>query len=145
MSKYPDPVKFKPKNIDKYVGDHTNIISRSSWETKFMIWADRNSNIIKWSSEEIIIPYKSPLDGKTHRYFVDFKIDVMTNSGIKTYIVEIKPYNQTVEPIIPVKKTKRFLTECKTYAINTAKWEAANRYANDRNWGFKILTERDLF
>ena len=28
---------------------------------------------------------------------------------------------------------------------NQAKWEAANRYAKERGWEFKILTEDNIF
>ena len=63
---------FKPKNPKKYKGDPTNIIYRSSWECKLMIRLDEDPNVISWGSEEIIIPYRSPIDNKIHRYFVDF-------------------------------------------------------------------------
>jgi len=65
---------FKPKNPQKYVGDPTNIVYRSSWECKVMSWLDRNPSIISWASEELIIPYKSPVDNRFHRYFPDFYI-----------------------------------------------------------------------
>ena len=39
-----------------------------------MVYCDNNPNILEWGSEEIIIPYKSPLDKKVHRYFPDFFI-----------------------------------------------------------------------
>jgi hypothetical protein len=80
---------------EKYTGDTSNIIMRSSWETKFAIWCDKNPQIIKWSSEETIVPYVSPIDGKTHRYFIDFKIQTASK---KTYLVEIKPMKQTLPP-----------------------------------------------
>ena len=65
---------FYPKNTEKYKGDFSNIVYRSSWELKFMHWADESKNVLEWSSEELVIPYLSPLDNKMHRYFVDFKI-----------------------------------------------------------------------
>jgi len=28
--------------------------------------------------------------------------------------------------------------------VNQAKWKAATEYAKDRNWEFKIITDKDL-
>jgi hypothetical protein len=132
--------KYVPFNPKKYAGDPSNIIMRSSWETKFAIWCDKNPSIIRWSSEETVIPYVSPLDGKIHRYFVDFKIETVNK---KTYLVEIKPKAQTIKPQ-GTRQTAKFLKEATTYLVNQAKWEYAKRYSKDRNWEFIILTEDDL-
>ena len=132
--------KYKPLFPEKYIGDPTNIIMRSSWETKFAIWCDKNPQIVKWSSEETIIPYLSPVDGKTHRYFVDFKIQ--TARGV-TYLVEIKPKSQVLPPT-GSKRTKRYLTEASTFLVNQAKWHYAKEYAKRRNWEFIVLTEDEL-
>ena len=132
--------KYKLKNPETYEGDPTNIIYRSSWELRFMLWCDRNPSIIKFSSEETIVPYISPLDGKYHRYFVDFKIKTIKG---EVYLVEIKPKSQTLPPQ-GTKKTKRFLAESATYLTNQAKWEAARRFAADRKWNFIVLTENEL-
>ena len=91
--------KFKPKNYKKYKGDPTKIYYRSLWERRFMVYCDNNPNIIEWGSEEIIIPYISPLDNRPHRYFPDFYIKVReTNGKVKRYIIEIKPQKQTIMP-----------------------------------------------
>lgn len=124
----------------KYAGDPSNIIMRSSWETKFAIWCDRNPDIVRWSSEETIIPYVSPVDGRVHRYFVDFKIQTVNN---RTYLVEIKPSKQT-QPPQGTKKTKKFLEEAAVYLVNQAKWESAKKYAKARNWEFMVITEKEL-
>lgn len=137
--------KFTPKFPEKYVGDPTNIIYRSSWELKFMNWCDMSSSVLRYSSEETIIPYRCPTDNRLHRYFVDFKIDVKSRDGsIKTYLVEVKPAGQTKPPVYPGKRTKRYLTEALTFMKNQAKWEAAERYCKDRGWEFKIITEHEL-
>lgn len=137
--------KYNPVNPQKYAGDHTNIIMRSSWETKFAIWCDKNPAVVKWSSEETIVPYISPVDNRAHRYFIDFKIQVYTNEGkLKTYLVEIKPDNQTRPPQAPTRKTKRYIQEVMTWGVNDAKWKAATTYAKDRGWEFIILTENHL-
>ena len=133
--------KYIPIFPEKYVGDHTNIIMRSSWETRFASWCDKNPSIIKWSSEETIIPYRCPTDNYIHRYFVDFKITTVNG---KTYLVEVKPENQTVPPVYPGKRTQRYLSESLTFVKNQAKWKAATEYAKDRGWEFKIITEREL-
>src|SRR5581483_9137771 len=90
--------RFSPKNPEKYKGDASQIFYRSSWELKLMLRCDTDPNIVEWSSEEIVIPYVSPLDGKVHRYFPDFKIK--TKQG-KTMVIEIKPLTQTKPPKKP--------------------------------------------
>ena len=63
---------FNAKYPQKYKGDVQKIIYRSSYELKLMTYLDRNPNVIQWASEEFFVPYKSPIDGKVHRYFPDF-------------------------------------------------------------------------
>jgi len=133
--------KYIPIFPEKYTGDPSNIIMRSSWETRFAAWCDKNPSVLKWSSEETIIPYKCPTDNRIHRYFVDFKITVTTG---KTYLVEVKPKIQTQPPIYPGKRTQRYLQESLSFMKNQAKWEAASEFAKDRGWEFKIITEHEL-
>lgn len=137
--------KYKLKNPGKYEGDPTMIIYRSSWELKFLNWCDSNDNVISFSSEETIIPYVCPTDNRAHRYFVDFKVKIKNkNNEVKTYLVEIKPYKQTLPPVPPQRKTKQFITEVMTWGKNEAKWKAAKKYAEHRGWEFIILTEKEL-
>jgi len=137
--------KFTPVNPQKYDGDPTNIIYRSSWELRFMRWCDNTPNVISYSSEETIIPYRCGTDNRLHRYFVDFRIQVRsTNGSTKTYLVEVKPAGQTQPPKYPGKQTKRYITEAMTFIKNQSKWKAATEYCNDRGWEFKIITENDL-
>jgi hypothetical protein len=133
--------KYIPIFPEKYTGDPSNIIMRSSWETRFASWCDKNPSVLKWNSEETIIPYKCPTDNRIHRYFVDFKITVTTG---KTYLVEVKPKTQTQPPIYPGKRTQRYLQESLAFMKNQAKWEAASEFAKDRGWEFKIITEHEL-
>ena len=136
---------FRPRNIKKYRGDYRNIIYRSSWEKVFMRYCDKNSNILEWGSEETIIPYRSPLDGKVHRYFPDFYIKVQENTGkIKRYLIEVKPLKQTTKPKKPKRQTKGYIREAFEYARNQAKWKAAREYCADRMWEFKVITEKEL-
>ena len=137
--------KYKPKFPEKYEGDPTQIIYRSSWELKFFNWCDSNPSVINWCSEEIVIPYVCPTDGKVHRYFPDSRIKVKNKSNqISVYLVEIKPDKQTRPPEVPSRRTKRFLNEAATYMKNEAKWKAATKFDKDRVWEFKILTENHL-
>jgi hypothetical protein len=137
--------KYSPSFPKKYKGDPTNIIYRSLWERKFMRYCDLNENILEWGSEEIALPYRSPIDGKVHRYFPDFYIKVRESSGeIKKYIIEIKPKKQTIEPKVQKRKTKGYIYEVVEYAKNQAKWKAAREFCEDRMWQFKVLTEDDL-
>jgi hypothetical protein len=137
--------KYHPSFPKKYKGDPTNIIYRSLWERKFCVYCDLNENIIEWQSEEKFIPYRSPIDGKVHRYFPDFLIKVKESDGsIKKYMVEIKPKKQTIPPPKPQKQTKRYISEVYEYAKNQAKWEAAREWCADRGYEFKIITEDNL-
>lgn len=134
---------FKPKNPQKYVGDPNRIIYRSSWERKFMNYADTTDAIVQWSSEEVVIRYLNPIDNKFHRYFPDFVIKVKKDDQYKIYMVEIKPLKHTTEPQIK-RRTKYAIQEALTYRINKAKWHAAEQYCLDRNWNFIIMTEKEL-
>ena len=137
--------RYTPKNPKKYKGDHHNIVYRSLWERKFMVYCDNSDNILEWGSEEIIIPYLSPWDGKLHRYFPDFYIKVRQASGdIKKFIIEVKPKKQTRPPEPVHRKTKKWLNEVKTYSINEAKWKSASEWCSNNDMEFKILTEEEL-
>ena len=137
--------RFIPKNPKKYVGDSNNIIYRSSWECKVMAWLDRNDDIVSWASEELIIPYVSPVDSRYHRYFPDFLVKVRQKDGkMKTLMLEVKPKKQTQPPEQRKRITKQYLNEVMTWGVNQAKWKAAEEYCLDRGWEFKILTEDHL-
>ena len=137
--------KFQPKNLQKYNGDPTKIIYRSLWERKFMKFCDDKKNIIQWSSEEVIVPYRSPIDNRMHRYYVDFLVTSINRNGIKeTLLIEVKPKRQCKPPKKKSRVTRRYINEVKTWGINSAKWEAATEYAENKGWKFIILTEDDL-
>lgn len=136
---------FKPKNPSKYRGDPTNIIYRSRWELYFMRYLDSEKGVLEWASEELIIPYRSPIDGRVHRYFPDFWVKKINRDGkTDTVVVEIKPHKETVEPTAQKKLTKKYLYEVKTWGVNSSKWTAANKYCKERGWDFVILTENEL-
>ena len=136
--------RFKPKNPKKYNGSADNIIYRSSWELRVMKYFDESPNIIWWASEELAIPYRSPVDQKMHRYFPDFIVKVREKTGlVMTYILEVKPEKQTKVPI-QKRKTQRYLQEAATYAVNQEKWRAADILCQEYGWKFKVVTEKDL-
>ena len=136
---------FSPKNPSKYKGDPSGIVFRSSWELKFMNYLDAHPDVLEWSSEEFAIPYRSPIDGRYHRYFPDFWLKQRNQQGtIETVVVEIKPEKQTKPPEAQKRKTKRYINEVYTWGVNSAKWEAAQAFCEQRNWKFQIFTERHL-
>lgn len=140
---------FHPTNPKKYKGDINNIRYLSNWEKEFMKFCDSNPNVIMWSSEEVVIPYMSPVDNKFHRYYPDFLIRVRKKDKTEENIlIEIKPYKETQKPINKNKTgkaSKRLIQEHATYMVNTAKWAAAKKWCDDRGIIFKIMTEKELF
>jgi hypothetical protein len=135
---------FLPKNPSKYNGNSKNIIYRSNWELRVMKYFDDHPNVIWWASEELQIPYVSPVDNRTHRYFPDFIVKMRLKDGkIITYILEVKPLAQTKMPV-QKRKTKRFIQEAATYAVNQEKWRAADLFCREHGWQFKIITEKEL-
>tara|TARA_B100001250_G_scaffold286400_1_gene248385 strand:- start:27 stop:521 length:495 start_codon:yes stop_codon:yes gene_type:complete len=136
---------YKPKNPKKYRGNPTRIVYRSLWERKYMMYCDNTPSILEWGSEEIAIPYRSPIDNRSHRYYPDFYIKVREKGGkISKYIVEIKPKKQTKPPYGQDKRTKAYKNAVLTFVKNRAKWDAAEDYCDDRQMKFLILTEDHL-
>ena len=138
--------KYKIKNPNKYLGNPTNIIYRSLMERRFMEWCDSNDKCYKWSSEEVVIPYISPIDNKQHRYFPDFLIQ--TPKG--WVLIEVKPLTQSRPPKklvvenLELKKKRRYIKSVQTWLVNEAKWKAATKVCEKKGWSFQILTEKQL-
>lgn len=136
---------FRPRNPEKYKGDPTGIIYRSRWELMVMQKLDAHPDVLEWSSEEINIKYRSPLDNRIHRYFPDFYMKRRSTSGtIESFIIEVKPKAQTKPPKVQNKPTKRYINEVATWGINSAKWAAAEEFCKDRGWSFMKITEDEL-
>lgn len=133
---------FHPKHPEKYNGTQP-IVFRSTWEAALMKFLDEHSNVITWGSESIIIPYLSEIDGKYHRYYVDFNITFKNN---ETYLIEIKPRSQTVPPKKPKtgRTTRRYLRELCEYSKNNSKWLAAKKWAEEHGFKFNVWTEHEL-
>ena len=138
--------KYKPKKPEKYLGDPTKITYRSLWERRFMVFCDNNDSILSWGSEEVVVPYVSPIDNRRHRYYVDFIVETKNKKGFKEVtLIEVKPKAQCKEPSNNGKKpTRRFIKEVARWSVNSAKWKAASEFAENRGWKFKILTEDEL-
>lgn len=131
--------KYTIENPDKYVGDKSNIIWRSTWERTAFKWCDRNDNIIKWNSEEIVVKYTSPVDNKLHRYYVDLFVEFKNG---KRLLIEIKPSSQVFQPVMTKgKHQKTILYEHQTFVVNSAKWNSAREYAKTINAEFVIFDE----
>lgn len=133
---------FTPKNGDKFIGKKA--IYRSGLELKFFRFCDDSSNILKWSSENVVVPYISPVDNRVHKYYVDNYIKVKEGNKINDYLVEIKPYRQTKPPTTKYRKRQHLLYEQKQWAVNQSKWKSAEVFATKRGWKFIIITEKDL-
>lgn len=131
---------FRPKHPEKYRGDPKNIMYRSFLELKMMLRLDHDPGVKWWSSEEVIVPYKSPVDGARHRYFPDFTMK--TESGV--VMIEVKPSKQMKPPVKGKRVTKSYIEEVVTWGVNNAKWSAAEAYCSSRGWKFSIVTEVDL-
>lgn len=137
--------RFKPKYPDKYAGDPTNIIYRSLWELRLMRYFDQHPSVLLWGSEELTIPYLSPVDKRIHRYYPDFIVKMREKSGeVTTTLIEVKPYVQTIEPKKNPSHPRRYINEVMKYGVNQAKWKAAQEFCEDRKWKFKIMTEHDI-
>ena len=136
---------YRPSSPKKYKGNLHNIVYRSLWERKFMIYCDKNENILEWASEELAVPYRSPIDNRVHRYFPDFYIKVKESNGtIKKKIIEIKPQKQCIEPKVKKITSKGYIFEVVEYAKNKAKWNAAKEWCLDNGYEFQVLTENEL-
>ncbi len=137
--------KYPVKHPSKYRGDHRNVIWRSSWELRIMRFLDSNPSVVWWASEELYLPYIDPTTNKPRRYFPDFIVCVKTKNGeTQTFMLEIKPDAQTKLPPTPIRQTRKYLAEVLQFAVNRAKWQAAEEFCLDHGWTFKVITEKDI-
>jgi hypothetical protein len=133
---------FIPKNKDKFMG--VSATYRSGLELKFMRFCDSNINVIKWGSENVIIPYTSPLDNRVHKYYVDNFVIIKEGTQIKKYLIEIKPSKQTKPPSTSYRKKEHLIYEQSMFIKNQAKWQAATKFCKNKGLEFLILTEKEL-
>lgn len=109
-----------------------------------MVKLDSDPTVLEWSSEEMFVLYTSPLDNRIHRYYPDMVLKKRIDGEVKSFMIEIKPMAQTKVPKKGKKSHKQFLKETKTYAVNAAKWESAERYCKKHGMIFQVITEREL-
>lgn len=138
--------KFLPKNVSKYIGDSSKILCRSLWERQFCKYLDENRNILRWSFENIKIPYESPLDNQLHYYIPDFLAEKKNKDGsVSTLLVEVKPYKQTKQPVMTENLSKKtYSKNMETFLVNQAKWDAAKQFCSRNDIEFIVLTEKEL-
>lgn len=135
---------YKPINAHKYKGKGYAIY-RSSYELKFFKWCDGNHRVLEWGSENFVIPYLNPIDSKYHRYFVDNYVKIqLDNNVVEKYLIEIKPFKQTLKPSKGNKRNTTFIYEARTYVQNCAKWDAAKAFCDQKGFKFLIITENEL-
>ena len=134
---------YTPKNPEKYIGNVNKIIFRSSWEYNLHTFFDNNTRILKWGSEIICIPYIKPTDNRIHRYYPDYYIEYVNTEGeLIREIIELKPLSQTKQPKA---NSKHRIYEQLTYAVNMAKWTAAEQWCQNNNVKWRIVTEKSVF
>jgi len=137
--------KFRPKNPDKYIGDPSGIVYRSSWEKMFMTWCDTKEHVVAWQSEEKSIWYYDPVTKKKRRYFPDFLIKYKKDGNLISEMIEVKPQSQIDgPPVNPKRRTKAWMNAVHTYITNQAKWKAAMEYCEDRGMSFRLISEKHL-
>ena len=143
MTKYKQG-RYTVRNYLKYDGDPTNVYYRSGWEKLAFLWLDNSEACVKWNSEEIVIPYRSPVDGEVHRYYPDLKATIKQRDvSVKTFLIEIKPFDQTIPPK-NTRNKKALMESVATYQINQAKWVAAKSYCESKGFDFMLITEFEL-
>lgn len=141
---------YKPLNREKCLNKH-EVVYRSKLEQRLMLILDRNPNVISWGSENVVIPYKHPIKSAQSgtpqyaRYYMDFYCKLKINNVVKEMLIEVKPESQTRPPgKHGNKKSSTILYENLQWSINSAKWEAAHKFCVQKNWGFLIVTEKNI-
>lgn len=138
MTKWAQGV-YQVLNPSKYIGNREPRY-RSGWEHSFMRFCDQNEHILQWGSECVRIPYVHPLTGRKTTYVPDFVITYRTRDNtVKAELIEIKPKKQSV---IESKMSSR---DRAIVAVNYAKWDQAQRWAQKNGMTFRIITEDQMF
>lgn len=135
---------YSCKNPDKYVGDISKIVFRSSWEFKFLRWCDNTPSVIKFSSEPMSIPYMDPIDKRVHQYYIDFWVEMKEKDGhVGRWLIEIKPERNIIIPPEPKNQTasalSNHISQVKRVMKNIAKFQAARNFAKIQNMKFAVL------
>ena len=141
---------YKLQNVHKYLGNPVDIVYRSSWELKFMIYCDLNPGVRKWASEMIRIPYVDS-GGHSHVYIPDFYLETDNAEEPlmpRKFVVEIKPEAETRQPLIPnsisEKQLKNLEYQLAQWQKNKYKWAYASEWCKGRDIKFWLVTEVHL-
>ena len=60
-------------------------------------------------------------------------------------VIEVKPAKEVkMLKKNPKRRTKAWAYSVQTWVVNQAKWDAAKEYCADRNYEFRIMTEKEL-
>lgn len=154
---------YIPKNKSKVIklNAQGGVYYRSSWEKKIMHWLDNKSEIEKWGSECLQIPYQmTHFDNgdtrvKSHIYHVDFYYEMRINGVLRQIVAEVKPMKEfkmvqslnegkLVVPEGSTKKLKNFEYDLKMAYKNKQKWETMIEWCNKKGYDFIIITEEHL-
>lgn len=134
---------FYPKNPDKYRGDLTKIIYRSSWEHAFLRFCDNTPAVLQYEIEPFPIAYRHPITRRVHKYFVDFYVQFKNGDTVKNWLVEIKPLRHTMKPTIPKRKTekskKNYKSAYERWQVNISKFKAADEFAHLNELEFDVV------
>lgn len=133
--------EFIPQHPEKYAGKDKHIVYKSSLELSFMMYVDRNPNVVSWGYEGTTIKYFDRAKGKVRRYFIDFSMVVKVGPVHKTIWVEIKPESETKPPTGKAKSNPKTMM---TWMTNQSKWEAARALAKSKGYEFHVITEKQL-
>lgn len=136
---------YRPHNVEKFEGV-SRCVYRSSWELKFLKWVDYNDKVKKVYYERVVLPYICKTDNKLHKYYVDCKITMEEKTGLKDYLIEIKPFRQTIPPTQSKRKKKStIITEKINWLKNNSKWESAKKYCEKMGYRWCVMTEKGIY
>jgi hypothetical protein len=141
--------------------DGKNLVARSGLEMRWFKKLDQLPNVLKWSSERVVVPYEKPIFAtesdsyiirtEEHKYIVDCWVLWQNGDQTVEMLVEIKPETMCYppkEPKIANKKSlKNYHESMQTYLINRSKWIATERFcrslleSKSRTINFVIFTE----
>ena len=137
---------YQPKNRSKYIGQQSPIF-RSSWQLQAFVSLDKNPKILRWASQAIAIPYIDTARQNTrHKYIVDLYFEVANaQSQIEKWLIQIKPYSQSVNPKATKRKsTGKLIMEQAIVQTNHCKWEAATQFCKEHGWHFGVWTQHGI-
>lgn len=138
--------KYNLVNPDKYIGKNFPYY-KSNLEHHFMKFCDLSDSVKLWQYEGFGIPYINPTKPNDKKnpnanYYPDFYIEYVDKNGkYHKAVIEVKSKNETMSPPPQQRKTKKWLKEFFTYAVNESKWKQAKLFCESVGLEFMIVTE----